>query len=281
ELQKLSPNEITKEQAEKCIREIFHRRTTFNDNDMRKSICGSLKNLGSDLYSSSVHFLHELIQNAEDNFYDNSMIPCLRIELNHNYILLSNNEQGLRAKDVLAICSLAVTTKTNLQKHIGEKGVGFKSVFVASNQPMLISHAWKFCFQVPGIDAMSYITPLWITDQDIPECIAEQVSTYAQYTHLYLPLKLETQTSEANLFLDQVIKAVDPCVLLNMRQLKRLEIIDKRQNKETLIEKQCIGSTALKEQSNVTFEDFTFFNLTGSIMQLHTSTGYNTFRVYT
>ncbi|CAF4175149.1 unnamed protein product [Rotaria sp. Silwood2] len=279
ELHNLSPNEITKEQAEKCIREICHRRTTYND--MRESICGSLKNLGSDLYSSPVHFLHELIQNAEDNFYDNSIIPCLRIELNHNYILLSNNEQGFRAKDVLAICSLSVTTKTNLQEHIGEKGVGFKSVFAASNQPMLISHAWKFCFQVPGLDAMSYITPLWITDQDIPDCISNQISRNVQHTHLYLPLKLEAQTSEANLFLDQVIKAIDPCVLLNMRQLKRLEIIDKRQNKETLIEKQHIGPTKLAEQANVTFEDFTFFNLTGSIMELHTSTGYNTFRVYT
>jgi hypothetical protein len=62
ELQALSPHEITVEQAEKCIREIHHRRTTFNDHDMRKSICGSLKHLGSDLYSSPVHFLHELIQ---------------------------------------------------------------------------------------------------------------------------------------------------------------------------------------------------------------------------
>ncbi|CAF4757649.1 unnamed protein product, partial [Rotaria sp. Silwood2] len=136
--------------------------------------------------------------NAEDNFYDSSIIPCLRIELNHSYILLSNNEQGLRARDVLAICSLAVSTKTIEQDHIGEKGVGFKSVFGASNEPMLISHAWKFRFHVPGLDAMSYITPLWITDKDFPECISKQISTYPQYTHLYLPLKFQAHTPEAN-----------------------------------------------------------------------------------
>ena len=62
ELKSLSPYEITKEQAEQCIREIYRRRTAFNDHDMRQSICGSLKHLGSDLYSSPVHFLHELIQ---------------------------------------------------------------------------------------------------------------------------------------------------------------------------------------------------------------------------
>ncbi|CAF2097599.1 unnamed protein product [Rotaria magnacalcarata] len=282
ELENLAPHEVTSEQAEKFIRKIYHRRTTFNDNDMRKSICGSLKHLGSDLYSSPVHFLHELIQNAEDNFYDVTIMPCLRIELNHTYILLSNNEKGLRAKDVLAICSLAVTTKTSeKQEHIGEKGVGFKSVFAASNQPMLISHAWQFHFQVPGTDAMSYITPLWITNQDIPKCISNHITTAAQHTHLYLPLKLQAYTPETKMFLDQVIKAVDPCILLNMRQLKKLEIVDQRDNKVTTIEKQIIGSTKLAEQANVTFEDFTFLNLTGSIIRLHTTVGYNTFRVYT
>ncbi|CAF4697514.1 unnamed protein product, partial [Rotaria sp. Silwood2] len=195
---------------------------------------------------------------AEDNFYDTSIIPCLRIELNHSYLLLSNNEQGLRARDVLAICSLAVSTKTIEQDHIGEKGVDFKSVFGASNEPMLISHTWKLCFHVPGLDAMSYITPLWITDKDL----------------------LESHTAEANSFLDQVIKAVDPCILLNMRQLKKLEIVDERQKKVTIIEKQIIGPTKLEEQSSVTFEDFTFLNLSGSVIRLHTSTGYSTFRVY-
>lgn len=62
EIENISPNEVTVQQAQRFIREINHRRTTFSDNDMRKSICGSLKNLGSDLYSSPVHFLYELIQ---------------------------------------------------------------------------------------------------------------------------------------------------------------------------------------------------------------------------
>jgi len=62
QLRDLLPHQIKTEQAEQFIQEIYHRRTTFDDPDMRKSICGSLKQLGSDLYSSSVHFLHELIQ---------------------------------------------------------------------------------------------------------------------------------------------------------------------------------------------------------------------------
>jgi hypothetical protein len=62
ELSNLPPHEITKDQAKQFIQSIYDRRTTFNHPDFRKSICGALKNLGSDLYSSPVHFLHELIQ---------------------------------------------------------------------------------------------------------------------------------------------------------------------------------------------------------------------------
>jgi hypothetical protein len=200
--------------------------------------------------------------------------------LNHDYILLSNNEQGLRAIDVLAICSLAVTTKTGEQKHIGEKGVGFKSVFAASNQPMLISHAWKFRFQVPGPDAMSYITPLWIHDEDIPHCISKQISVNHQHTHLYLPLKLAAHTSPAEQFLDDVSKAVDPCILLNMRHLENLEIVDQREDKPIMIKKEPIGSTKLETRAIVIFEDLTFLDLNGSMIKLCTPKGDRTFRVY-
>lgn len=62
ELDELSPAVISQEQSERFIREICRRRTSFCEWDMRKSICGSLKHLGSDLYGSSVHFVHEIIQ---------------------------------------------------------------------------------------------------------------------------------------------------------------------------------------------------------------------------
>jgi hypothetical protein len=194
---------------------------------------------------------------------------------------LSNNEQGLRAIDVQAICNIAVTTKTNRQEHIGEKGVGFKSVFAASNQPMLLSRAWKFYFRVTDPAAMSYITPLWLTDQDIPDSIDAHISKYSEQTHLYLPLKLQAHTDDTNEFLDQVAIAADRCILLNMRHLQKLEIHDKRQNKVTIIEKHVEGQTELKDQSSVKFDKYSFINLTGSKIKLGTSPEYNTFRVYT
>ncbi|CAF1609378.1 unnamed protein product, partial [Adineta ricciae] len=280
QLPDVSPDQITSEQAEQFIRKICHRRETFKDKDMRESICGSLRHLGSDLYSSSVHFLDELIQNAEDNLYTEPSSPSLRIELNHDYILFSNNERGLRYCDVSAICSLAVTTKTGERKHIGEKGVGFKSVFAASNQPALFSHAWRFRFEVPGRDEMSYITPKWIAEKDIPSWIAEQISTRPQHTHLYLPLKLPAGDSSAEQFLNDVWDAVDSCILLNMSHLENLEVVDRRKNASIVITKQKIGLTKLETQPIVPFEDLTFLDLKGSMVRLRTPEGDETFRVY-
>ena len=194
---------------------------------------------------------------------------------------MSNNEKGLRAQDVLAICSLAVSTKTDQQDQLGEKGVGFKSVFAASNQPALISHAWRFRFRVPGEDAMSYITPLWLADKDIPDCIVQQISVHPHDTYLHLPLKLQSHTPETETFLNQVITAADPCILLNMRHLKKLELFDKRQNQLTIIEKHLAGPTKLRDQSNVTFEDFSFTNLSGCVIKLCVSSNEDMFRVYT
>jgi hypothetical protein len=205
--------------------------------------------------------------------------PRLRIVLDHDFILLSNNEQGLRASDVSAICSLAVTTK-QLNEHIGEKGVGFKSVFAASNQPTLISHTWKFAFHVPGLDEMSYITPMWISDDAIPAKIRHRTESEPLDTYLYLPLKLDRFTPEAEEFLDQVAQATDPCILINLRRLEKLEIVDERKSQTLIVTKKVIVTEQNQWQECTTFEGFIFNNLTESLVHLESGSKQNNFRVY-
>ncbi len=208
------------------------------------------------------------------------MTPRLRIVIDHDFILLSNNEQGLRACDVSAICSLAVTTK-QLNEHIGEKGVGFKSVFAASNQPTLISHAWKFAFHTPGPDEMSYITPVWIPDDAVLMKIRDRIDNEPLDTYLYLPLKLDPFTTKAEEFLDQVARAADPCILINLRRLEKLEIVDERKHQTLLVMKKVIAVEQSQWQECTIFEGFTFMNLTESLVQLESGSKQNSFRVYT
>ena len=79
ELKDLSPEQITEDQAKRFIEKIYEQRTAFNDEDMKNSVCGSLEQLGSGLYSSSVHFLYELIQVVSlliFNMIDSFLVEC-------------------------------------------------------------------------------------------------------------------------------------------------------------------------------------------------------------
>lgn len=47
-------------------------------------------------------------------------------------VMVSNNEIGFSAQNIEALCSVGASTKANMKKqgYIGEKGIGFKSVFL-------------------------------------------------------------------------------------------------------------------------------------------------------
>ena len=189
---------------------------------MRKSICGSLTHLSASLYSSPVHFLHELLQNAEDNTYAPGVDAAFELVLQPDGVLVCNNEQGFRPKDVLSLCSVAVSTKVAGQ-HIGQKGLGFKSVFAATDSPHLLSEPWQFKF-APGRDEVaSYITPVWL--EDMPAAMLDSSHTAHGKTRIWLPLKSSLQDST---FLDKVAAAFDPVSLLNMRKIRRFAVHDLR-----------------------------------------------------
>ncbi|OKY73972.1 MAG: hypothetical protein BM485_16085 [Desulfobulbaceae bacterium DB1] len=46
----------------------------------RRSLASSIKTLADDLYAKDTHFIFELIQNAEDNDYQEKKSPSLRFE---------------------------------------------------------------------------------------------------------------------------------------------------------------------------------------------------------
>jgi len=79
-----------------------------NLTEFRKLICGSLKNLSQNLYTSPTHFLSEIIQNQEDNNYDQSEKPWfMKLIIHSKYLMFCSNENGFKVSDILAICSLS------------------------------------------------------------------------------------------------------------------------------------------------------------------------------
>lgn len=106
------------------------------------------------LYQKPSHFLLELIQNADDTTFSPGVIPSLSLTLflesETGYLRTDCNEAGFTFADINAITQVAHSTKkraTNGQRgFIGEKGIGFKSVFKAADIVHVASGYYEFMF---------------------------------------------------------------------------------------------------------------------------------------
>ncbi len=106
-----------------------------------------IKLVASEQYTTLDHFLLELLQNADDNEYDAGVLPSVSLELDEETFLLRNNERGFTAENLFAITYAAATTKLRKKTantFIGEKGIGFKSVFAVAEYVDIHSPPYHF-----------------------------------------------------------------------------------------------------------------------------------------
>jgi hypothetical protein len=87
-------------------------------------------------YSKEIHYVLELIQNAEDEDSKN-----ITFTITNDHILVENDGEPFSADDVFSICSAGQTKKEN---KIGFFGIGFKSVFNITKSPQIISGKYNF-----------------------------------------------------------------------------------------------------------------------------------------
>lgn len=89
-------------------------------------------------------------------------MPSLQFSLNKDVIIVSNNEVGFRDIDLRAICDVGRTTKGKHKLgYIGQKGIGFKSVFRVSDRPEIHSRGLHIKFDLSS-GSLGYILPHWI-----------------------------------------------------------------------------------------------------------------------
>ena len=128
------------------------------------------------MYSEDVHFIFELIQNAEDNTYPDTVAPALSFQLQEpnstnslgtqGVLILYNNETGFTESNVDALCAVGRSTKTKQGGYIGEKGIGFESVFQISSTPHVFSGG--YAFRLPEhepVSQLGYIVPEWVSEK--------------------------------------------------------------------------------------------------------------------
>ncbi|MRW83750.1 DUF3883 domain-containing protein [Pseudoduganella sp. FT26W] len=172
----------------------------------------ALRLLSEDLYSKKTHFVLELIQNADDNSYQPGSTPELTFSITPNRLTLSNNEVGFSEENINAICKVGASSKAkDKQHHIGEKGIGFKSVFSVSNAPEIHSNGFHFRFdRTASTNLLGYVIPTWCEAPD---------DARPDYTTIVLP------AMAGYIFNDATVSDLDARVLLFLNKLRQLTLV--------------------------------------------------------
>jgi hypothetical protein len=172
----------------------------------RKNLEAALKILAEKIYNNDYHFIFELLQNTDDSPYDSNVIPKLTFFLLPDKIIAKSNQLGFMEDNVDAICNIGDTTKESEIILIGEKGIGFKSVFRITNNPEIFSNNYRFRF-----NNKTYIIPEWIPT--IPDYVDSGL------TNVVLPL-----SKPENLKVEKFDELVKTPVLVFLNKLKVIEI---------------------------------------------------------
>ncbi|XP_019185043.1 PREDICTED: uncharacterized protein LOC109180013 [Ipomoea nil] len=209
-------------------------------NSLREDLHQAVKNLSAELYSKDVHFLMELIQNAEDNEYEEGVKPSLEFVITSKDItetganatlLIFNNEKGFSRNNVESICSVGRSTKKGRRKsgYIGEKGIGFKSVFLITARPYIFSNGYQIRFSEEPCDhcGIGFIVPEWVDGNPILAQINQIYgsSTKLPPTTLVLPLKSDKVAP-----VKQQLSTIHPELLLFLSKIRELSVREENQD---------------------------------------------------
>lgn len=192
-------------------------------NPLIDDLMNSIEHLSEGLYSKDTHFIFELIQNAEDNTY-NDTEPSLSFQLVKDdptgtpnatgALVIQNNEVGFKHDNVEAICAIGKSTKSKIQGYIGEKGIGFKSVFRITTIPHIFSNGYQFCLPERNEETgLGYIVPYWVEKV--------QSGIDPKQTTIILPLDKRGFDYKK---IEEMLKDIEPETALFLSKLKQIQI---------------------------------------------------------
>ena len=160
-------------------------------------------------------FILELIQNVEDCDFRHTTIPSISFEVSPQKIIVESNQDGFRALDVSQICHTGNSWKRARRGFVGEKGIGFKSVFQVASRVDIQSNAFSFFFiynaEGSREEKLGMITPLLGEDPIPPN---ERPLTR-------MTLTLDGKTPYADLVAD--FAAIPDTLLLFLTKIKELK----------------------------------------------------------
>ncbi|KAK7403350.1 hypothetical protein QQX98_010871 [Neonectria punicea] len=186
-------------------------------------ISSSVSTLAKNLYTSNARFVFELLQNADDNHFQTAgslgQVPFVAFNVYPDRIVIDCNEDGFTHENLKAICAVGRSSKTGAQGYIGEKGIGFKSVFMAAWKVYILSGDFSFYFQHRITDSgFGMIRPLW---QEPAEQLQHPLTRMTLSLH---DKGEEDQLSSQRDTIRQQFNDLQENLLLFMRNLKEIRV---------------------------------------------------------
>lgn len=162
-------------------------------------------------FSREGHYILEFIQNAED-----AGAKALDCTVDIERIVISNDGQPFDSKDIESVCDVGHSKKTP-ENYIGYLGLGFKSVFLISDEVEIHSGPYHFAFRRD--ERLSefpwQIAPIWV-DRIEP---SPPWSTEFQ-------IRLKDDKLTYKLGNEMVQDSLDRRILLFLESLERLTLTD-------------------------------------------------------
>lgn len=96
---------------------------------------------------------------------------------------------GFRDENIRALCDVGRTTKQRTLGYIGQKGIGFKSVFKVTDAPQIHSGGFHLVFDLQRHSALGYVLPTWLKDSSQQHIANSKLAAHSTATKMVLPFK--------------------------------------------------------------------------------------------
>jgi hypothetical protein len=148
--------------------------------------------------------------------YLEGALPRLQFRLDETAIVVLNNEVGFSEANIRALCNVGNSTKGNGGVgYIGQKGIGFKSVFAVSDSPCIHSNGYHF-----KLDARHKVIPEWIEEGAVPK-VAKQ-----NRAQTIITLPLNDKMVQRSSYLSTKFEDITPILLMFLNKLRSLLVVD-------------------------------------------------------
>ncbi|BFG15404.1 hypothetical protein CerSpe_016780 [Prunus speciosa] len=208
--------------------------------------------LSQELYSQDSHFLLELVQNADDNTYPTNVEPTLTFILQESGIIVLNNERGFSSQNIRALCDVGSSTKKGSNAgYIGQKGIGFKSVFRVTDAPEIHSNGFHIKFDISE-GQIGFVLPTVV-----PPCNVDLFSRLTSSDHdqsdnncwntcVVLPFRSKISDGTVMKSIINMFSDLHPSLLLFLHRLQCIKFRNLLDDSLIVMRKEILGDGIVK-----------------------------------